>query len=109
MAGRHAGDPERRGWLAGLPLAIKDVTDVAGVLDKSGDLVPALTVEDARRLIRDGTISGGMIPKIEGCIDVVEGGVEAVVIINGKVAHCVLLELLTEHGAGTMVRTSDAD
>ena len=45
-----------------------------------------------------------MIPKIEGCIGVVEGGVEAVAIINGKVAHCVLLELLTEHGAGTMVR-----
>ena len=66
-------------------------------------------VEDARALIRDGTINGGMIPKIEGCIDVVNGGVEAVVIINGRVAHCVLLELLTEHGAGTMVRTKAAD
>ncbi|MGI9479354.1 MAG: acetylglutamate kinase [Hyphomicrobiaceae bacterium] len=85
------------------------LTDVAGVLDKSGELVPELTVETAQTLIRDGTISGGMIPKIEGCIDVVEGGVEAVVIINGKVAHCVLLELLTEHGAGTMVRMADAD
>ncbi len=85
------------------------LTEVAGVLDKSGTLVPELTVETARTLIRDGTISGGMIPKIEGCIDVVEGGVEAVVIINGKVAHCVLLELLTEHGAGTMVRTQDAE
>lgn len=83
------------------------LTDVAGVLDKSGQLIPELTVAEARALIRDGTISGGMIPKIEGCIDVVEGGVEAVVIINGKVAHCVLLELLTEHGAGTMVRTND--
>jgi acetylglutamate kinase len=81
------------------------LTDVAGVLDKSGQLLAELTVEEARGLIRDGTISGGMIPKIEGCIDVVEGGVEAVVIINGKVPHCVLLELLTEHGAGTMVRT----
>jgi acetylglutamate kinase len=80
------------------------LTDVAGVLDKSGALVEELTVSQARGLIRDGTISGGMIPKIEGCIDVVEGGVEAVAIINGKVAHCVLLELLTEHGAGTMVR-----
>jgi acetylglutamate kinase len=80
------------------------LTDVAGVLDKSGQLLAELTVEEARGLIRDGTISGGMIPKIEGCIDVVEGGVEAVVIINGKVPHCVLLELLTEHGAGTMVR-----
>lgn len=81
------------------------LTDVAGVLDKSGQLLAELTVEEARGLIRDGTISGGMISKIEGCIDVVEGGVEAVVIINGKVPHCVLLELLTEHGAGTMVRT----
>lgn len=80
------------------------LTDVAGVLDKSGKLLAELTIDEARALIRDGTISGGMIPKIEGCIDVVEGGVEAVVIINGKVAHCVLLELLTEHGAGTMVR-----
>lgn len=80
------------------------LTDVAGVLDRSGALIAELTVSEARGLIRDGTISGGMIPKIEGCIDVVEGGVEAVVIINGKVAHSVLLELLTEHGAGTMVR-----
>jgi acetylglutamate kinase len=85
------------------------LTDVAGVLDKSGDLIPDLTVDEARALIRDGTINGGMIPKIEGCIDVVDGGVEAVVVINGKVAHCVLLELLTEHGAGTMVRTKAAD
>jgi len=85
------------------------LTDVAGVLDKSGNLIPELTIDDARGLIRDGTINGGMIPKIEGCIDVVEGGVEAVVIINGKVAHCVLLELLTDHGAGTMVRMTTAD
>ena len=62
-----------------------------------------LTVDEARALIRDGTISGGMIPKIEGCIEVVEAGVEAVVIINGKVKHSVLLELFTDHGAGTLV------
>ena len=80
------------------------LTDVAGVLDKSGNLLPELTVSQARGLMRDGTISGGMIPKIEGCIDVVEGGVEAVVIINGKVSHSVLLELLTDHGAGTLLR-----
>jgi len=83
------------------------LTDVVGVLDKSGTLIPTLTLEDARALIRDGTISGGMIPKIEGCIQVVESGVEAVVIINGKVSHAVLLELLTDHGAGTMVRRAD--
>jgi acetylglutamate kinase len=79
------------------------LTDVEGVLDKSGELIGALDIETARELIRDGTITGGMIPKIEGCIEVVEAGVEAVVIINGKVPHSVLLELLTDHGAGTLV------
>ncbi len=79
------------------------LTDVEGVLDKQQRLIEELTVDEARALIRDGTISGGMIPKIEGCIEVVEAGVEAVVIINGKVPHAVLLELLTDHGAGTLV------
>ncbi|PPD30855.1 MAG: acetylglutamate kinase [Hyphomicrobium sp.] len=79
------------------------LTDVEGVLDKDKKLIPELTVEEARALIRDGTIQGGMIPKIEGCIEVVEAGVEAVVIINGRVPHAVLLELLTDHGAGTLV------
>jgi acetylglutamate kinase len=79
------------------------LTDVAGVLDKSGKLIEQLSIAEARRLIRDGTISGGMIPKIEGCIEVVEAGVEAVVIIDGRVPHSVLLELYTEHGAGTLV------
>ena len=79
------------------------LTDVAGVLDKNKRLIPQLTVAKARELIRDGTISGGMIPKIEGCIEVVEAGVEAVVVIDGRVPHCVLLELFTEHGVGTLV------
>jgi acetylglutamate kinase len=79
------------------------LTDVPGVLDKGGRLIPQLTISQARALIADGTISGGMIPKVEGCIDVVEAGVEAVVIINGKVPHSVLIELFTEHGAGTMI------
>lgn len=79
------------------------LTDVEGVLDKNGELIGALDIETARGLMRDGTITGGMIPKIEGCIEVVEAGVEAVVIINGKVPHSVLLELLTDHGAGTLV------
>jgi acetylglutamate kinase len=81
------------------------LTDVEGVLDKEKRLIPELTVDDARALIRDGTITGGMIPKIEGCIEVVEAGVEAVVIINGRVPHSVLLELFTDHGAGTLVGT----
>ncbi len=80
------------------------LTDVAGVLDKNKALIPDLTVEEARAMIRDGSISGGMIPKIEGCIEVVEAGVEGVGIIDGRVPHCVLLELFTEHGVGTIVR-----
>lgn len=79
------------------------LTDVAGVLDKNKDLVSTLSVKHAKKFIKDGTISGGMIPKIEGCIEVVEAGVEAVVIIDGRVPHCVLLELFTEHGVGTLV------
>ncbi len=79
------------------------LTDVKGVLDNDGELIEELSIEQARALIQDGTISGGMIPKIEGCIEVVEAGVEAVVILDGRVPHCVLLELLTEHGVGTLL------
>jgi acetylglutamate kinase len=80
------------------------LTDVAGVFDKSKKLIKELTADEARRLIADGTISGGMIPKVETCIDAVERGVEAVVILDGKVPHAVLLELFTELGAGTLFR-----
>ncbi|PKQ07752.1 MAG: acetylglutamate kinase [Alphaproteobacteria bacterium HGW-Alphaproteobacteria-11] len=80
------------------------LTDVRGVLDKQGNLVEALTVEEARALMKDGTISGGMIPKLETCIDAAEGGVGGVVILDGRVRHAVLLELFTEHGAGTLIR-----
>jgi acetylglutamate kinase len=80
------------------------LTDVPGVLDKNKNLIPELTVEDCRRLIADGTITGGMIPKIETCIYAIERGVEAVVILDGKVPHAVLLELFTDFGAGTLVR-----
>ena len=79
------------------------LTDVAGVLDKDKRLLEQLSIDEARRLIRDGTITAGMIPKVEGCIEVVEAGVEAVVILDGRVPHCVLLELFTEHGVGTLV------
>jgi acetylglutamate kinase len=74
------------------------------VLDKDKNLISDLSIAEAREMMRDGTITGGMIPKIEGCIEVVEAGVEAVVIIDGRVPHCVLLELFTEHGVGTIVR-----
>jgi acetylglutamate kinase len=80
------------------------LTDVPGVLDKNKKLIEELTIEQARGLIADGTVTGGMIPKIETCIDAIERGVEAVVILDGKVAHSVLLELLTDHGAGTLIR-----
>ena len=79
------------------------LTEAAGVLDKDKNLVSHLTVAEARRLIREGVITGGMIPKIEGCIEVVEAGVEGVAIIDGRVPHCVLLELFTPHGVGTLV------
>jgi acetylglutamate kinase len=80
------------------------LTDVAGVFDKSKKLIKELTADEARALIADGTISGGMIPKVETCIDALERGVEAVVILDGKVPHAVLLELFTELGAGTLFR-----
>ncbi|MBS0249341.1 MAG: acetylglutamate kinase [Proteobacteria bacterium] len=79
------------------------LTDVPGVLDKSKSLITDLSVADARKLIADGTISGGMIPKVETCIYALDQGVEGVVIMDGKVPHAVLLELLTDHGAGTLM------
>lgn len=83
------------------------LTDVEGVLDSKGKLIKELSVADANDLIADGTISGGMIPKVETCITALGkkgDGVEGVVILNGKKAHAVLLELYTEHGAGTLIK-----
>ena len=79
------------------------LTDVPGVLDKDGKLILEMTIEQARALIADGTISGGMIPKVENCIDAVNSGVEAAVIMDGRVPHALLLEVFTEAGVGTMV------
>ena len=79
------------------------LTDVPGVLDKSKNLIKQLSADEARALIANGTISGGMIPKVETCIYALEAGVEGVVILDGKVEHAVLLELLTDHGAGTLM------
>ncbi len=79
------------------------LTDVPGVLDAKGELIKELSVADSKKLIADGTISGGMIPKVETCIEAIEKGVEGVVILNGKTSHAVLLELFTEHGAGTLI------
>jgi acetylglutamate kinase len=79
------------------------LTDVPGVLDADKRLIPELTAAEARRLIADGTISGGMIPKVETCLDAIDGGAEGAVILDGRVAHAILLELFTE-GAGTLIR-----
>jgi len=79
------------------------LTDVAGVLDGEGKLIKQMSVAQARDLMASGVISGGMIPKVETCIKAIAQGVEGVVILNGKTAHAVLLELLTEHGAGTLL------
>jgi acetylglutamate kinase len=79
------------------------LTDVPGVLDKNGVLIPELSVSEAKSLIREGTISGGMIPKVETCLEALDNGVEGVVILNGKMPHVVLVELFTEHGAGTLI------
>jgi len=79
------------------------LTDVPGVLDRDGKLLKQLTVAQVRVLIEDGTISGGMIPKVETCIAALQAGVAGVVIVNGRTPHAVLLELFTDHGAGTLI------
>ena len=80
------------------------LTDVPGVLDKQGNLLTDLTPADIARLRADGTISGGMIPKLETCVNAVEAGCEAAVVLDGRVGHAMLLELFTSRGAGTLVR-----
>ena len=79
------------------------LTDVPGVLDRNKVLIKHLRVGDIPGLIADGTITGGMIPKVETCIYAIERGVEGVVILDGKIPHAVLVELLTDHGAGTLI------
>ena len=80
------------------------LTDVAGVLDKDGNLLTDLTVSQVKSLMKDGTISGGMIPKLETCVEALEDGVEAAVILDGRVPHALLLEIFTARGVGTIVR-----
>ena len=80
------------------------LTDTAGVLDKDKKVMPEITVEAARSMIADGTIYGGMIPKIETCLAAVESGVEAAVILDGRKPHAILVELLSSAGAGTLIR-----
>ena len=79
------------------------LSDVAGIKDKAGHLISRVNLEQARTLIADGTVTGGMIPKLETCIQAVEDGAEAAVIMDGRTPHAVLVELFTEHGIGTMI------
>jgi acetylglutamate kinase len=80
------------------------LTDVTGVLDKNKQLLTDLTPRQIDALREDGTISGGMIPKLETCVDAVEGGVDAAVILDGRVPHAMLIEIFTKRGAGTLIR-----
>ncbi|MET0272359.1 MAG: acetylglutamate kinase, partial [Phenylobacterium sp.] len=79
------------------------LTDVAGVLDANGDLVRQMSVAEAKAAIADGVATGGMIPKLETAVAAIESGVEAVVIMDGRRPHAMLVELFTEHGAGTLI------
>ena len=83
------------------------LTDVPGVLSKEGALLTDITPGDVANLIEDGTISGGMIPKLETCVGAVAGGVDAAVILDGRIPHAMLLEIFTRRGAGTLVRKED--
>ncbi len=96
VAGAIAGEMKAKRMLL--------LTDVKGVLDKDGQLIRQLTVAQAFEAIKDGTATGGMIPKLETAIAAVDAGVEAVVILDGRRPHAMLVELFTEHGAGTLVR-----
>ena len=83
------------------------MTDIAGVLrdkDDPSTLIPEITIDEAKKLYDEGIISGGMIPKVDCCIDAIHKGVKNVVIMDGRVSHSILMELLTNEGAGTMVR-----
>jgi acetylglutamate kinase len=83
------------------------LTDVAGVLDDTDTLISKITPPEARAMIADGTISGGMIPKIETCLDAVDHGVEAAHVLDGRLPHVLLLEAFTRAGVGTMIDAAD--
>ena len=95
-------------YIAGALNAVRLImmTDIAGILrdkDDPSTLIPALTVKEAKKLFDEGVISGGMIPKVDCCIEAINKGVKHVVIMDGRVPHSILMELLTDEGAGTMV------
>ena len=80
------------------------LSDVEGVLNEDKKLIPEINSDQAKEMIKDGSISGGMIPKIDNCLDVAKNGVKAVCIIDGRKNHSVLFELLSDNGSGTLIR-----
>ena len=80
------------------------LTDVPGVLEKDGSLIKELSSKQAKNLIKKGIVTSGMIPKVETCIEALENGTDAAVILDGRAPHAVLMELFTEHGGGTLIR-----
>ena len=87
------------------------MTDIEGVYQDSNDprtLISELTISEARKLMKDGCITGGMLPKINNCIEAVENGVNRVHILDGRLAHCLLLEIFTDKGVGTAMLSDDA-
>ena len=83
-----------------------ELTDIEGILRDKNDptsIIRSMTVPEAKNLLNDGTISGGMIPKVEGCIEAINGGVKCVIVMDGRVPHSILLEMLTDEGAGSMI------
>ena len=88
------------------------MTDIAGILKDKDDpstLIPEITVKQAKSLFDSGVISGGMIPKVDCCIEAIDKGVKKVIIMDGRVPHSILMEILTDEGAGTMVKGNDND
>jgi len=81
------------------------LTNTPGVLDKAGNLLTGLTPRQIDDLVADGTLSGGMLPKIASALDAARNGVKSVHIIDGRVEHSLLLEILTDHGVGTMIKS----
>ena len=79
------------------------LTDTIGVQDKNGNLISNLNMEQSQKMIKDGVIRGGMIPKVQTCIKAIQNGVEAAVILDGRVPHALLLEIFTDRGFGTMI------
>ena len=82
------------------------LTNIKGVLNKAGELITQLTPREIDDLVADGTISGGMLPKLAGAIDAAKSGVTAVHVVDGRVPHAMLLEILTDQAYGTMIRKS---